>query len=58
MNEQSQKAYNQYTAAREAGDAAAIDAAWRLFVGTLEVEMGRTGSVEHLTPEVKCETRI
>lgn len=42
-------------AAAAAGNIDAADRHWRTYIGMLELKMGRTGSVERLTPEIKHE---
>lgn len=39
-------------AAATSGNTDAADQHWRTYVGLLELQMGRTGSVERLTPAV------
>jgi hypothetical protein len=41
-----------------AGDGFTADRAWREHLGWLEVQMGRTGSVERLTPDPKAGTAL
>ncbi len=38
--------------------AAAADRHWREYIGLLEVSMGRTGSVDRLTPEPIKQERL
>jgi hypothetical protein len=44
-------------AARARNDLVAADRHWKEHIGLLEVQMGRTGSPERLTPDVRPETK-
>jgi hypothetical protein len=58
MKTRTATAYRATRAASAAGDAVAADYWWRRCIGLLEVAMGRTGSVEHLTPDPKEAHKI
>ncbi len=49
MNQQIKTEFAAAMAAATSGNIDAANQHWKTFVGLLELQMGRTGSIEHLT---------